>query len=111
MSTCPIHTRFFDDLCPECRKEYNELKGLEQENLMAQTNGSDNHGLNIEYSIGIKNRNYKEFTEERAKKLYAELLVQYLKKSCKEEEAAEKARAIIRKQCKLRGMTSWSWTS
>ena len=78
---------------------------------MTQTNGSDNHGLNIEYRIGIKNRNYKEFTEERAKKLYAELLVQYLKKSCKEEEAAEKARAIIRKQCKLRGMTSWSWTS
>lgn len=111
MSTCSIHTRFFDDLCPECRKEYNELKGLEQENLKTRTNGSDNRGLDIEYRIGIKNRNYKEFTEERAKKLYAELLVQYLKKSCKEEEAAEKARAIIRKQCKLRGMTSWPWTS
>ena len=53
MSTCPIHTRFFDDLCPECRKEYNELKGLEQENLMTQTNGSDNHGSDIEYRIGI----------------------------------------------------------
>jgi hypothetical protein len=111
MSTCPIHARFFDDLCPGCRKEYNELKGLERKNLMAQTNGSNDYGLGIEYRVGNRNRNYKEFSEERAKKLYAELLVQFLKKSCNEEEAAEKARAIIRKQCRLRGMTSWSWTS
>jgi hypothetical protein len=111
MSRCPIHTRFFDDLCPECRKEYNELKGLEKKDLMTQTNASGEYGLDIECRDGIKNRNYKEFSEERAKKLYAELLVQYLKKkSCKEEEAAERARAIIRKQCRLRGMTSWSWT-
>ena len=111
MSTCPIHTRFFDDLCPQCRKEYKELKGLEEDNLMTQTIGSDKYGLDIEYRDEFKNRNYKEFTEERAKKLYAELLVQYLKKSCNEEEAAERARSIIRKQCRLRGMTSWSWTS
>jgi hypothetical protein len=111
MSICPIHTRFFDDLCPECRKEYKELKGLEEDNLMTQTIGSDLNGLDIEYRDEIKNRNYKEFTEERAKKLYAELMVQYLKKSCNEEEAAERSRAIIRKQCRLRGMTSWSWTS
>lgn len=110
MSTCPIHTRFFDDLCPECRKEYKELKGLEKNNLMTQTIGSDTYGMDFEYRDEIKNRNYKEFTEERAKKLYAELLVQYLKKSCNEEEAAERARAIIRKQCGLRGLTSWSWT-
>jgi hypothetical protein len=111
MSTCPIHTRFFDDLCPECRKEYKELKGFEENNHMTQTIGSDTYGLDTEYSDEIKNRNYKEFTEVRAKKLYAELLVQYLKKSCNEEEAAERARAIIRKQCRLRGMISWSWTS
>jgi hypothetical protein len=111
MSTCPIHTRFFDDLCPECRKEYKELKGLEMNNLMSQTIGSDTCGFDTEYRDETKNRNYKEFTEVRAKKLYAELLVQYLKKSCNEEEAAERARAIIRKQCRLRGMTSWSWTS
>jgi hypothetical protein len=111
MSTCPIHTRFFDDLCPECRKEYKELKGLEENNHMIQTIGSDTYGLDTEYRDEIKNRNYKEFTEVRAKKLYAELLVQYLKKSCNEEEAAERARAIIRKQCRLRGMISWSWTS
>src|SRR5262245_42139284 len=111
MSTCPIHTRFFDDLCPQCRKEYKELKGLEEDNLTTQNIGSDTYGLDIEYRDEFKNRYYKEFTEERAKKLYAELLVQYLKKSCNEEEAAERARAIIRKQCRLRGMTSWSWTS
>jgi hypothetical protein len=78
---------------------------------MAQTIGSDTYGLDTEYMDEIKNRNYKEFTEVRAKKLYAELLVQYLKKSCDEEEAAERARAIIRKQCRLRGMISWSWAS
>jgi hypothetical protein len=111
MSICPIHTRFFDDLCPQCRKEYKELKGLGENNLMTQTIGSDTYGLDIEYRDELKNRNYKEFTEERAKKLYAELLVQYLKKSCNEKEAAERARAIIRKQCRLRGMTSWSWAS
>jgi hypothetical protein len=111
MSTCPIHTRFFDDLCPECRKEYYELKGLDKENLMTEDNGLDDNGLDIEEGDGNKDRNYKEFSEERAKKLYAELLVQYLKKSCNEEEAAEKSRAIIRKQCRLRGMTIWLWTS
>jgi hypothetical protein len=78
---------------------------------MTQNIGSDTYGLDIEHRDEFKDRSYKEFTEERAKKLYAELLVQYLKKSCNEEEAAERARAIIRKQCRLRGMTSWSWTS
>jgi class 3 adenylate cyclase len=42
---------------------------------------------------------YKEFSEERAKKLYEELLVQYLKNSHNEIEAAETAKRIIRKQC------------
>jgi hypothetical protein len=111
MSTCSIHTRFFDDLCPECRKEYNELKGLDEENLRTEANVLDDNGLDIEDRGRNKDRNYKEFTEERAKKLYAVLLVQYLKKSCKEEVAAEKARAIIRKQCRLRGMTIWSWAN
>jgi hypothetical protein len=73
MSTCPIHTRFFDDLCPECRKEYYELKGLDKENLMTEANGLDDNGLDIEEGDGNKDRNYKEFSEERAKKLYAEL--------------------------------------
>jgi len=99
MTTCSIHTEFFDDLCPECKAEYNELKG--------------NFGHSVErsetYRAKNRNRGYKEFTEERAKKLYAELLVQYIKKSNPEKEAAGKARAIIRKQCRLRGIPFWSW--
>jgi len=52
---------------------------------------------------------YKHFTEERAKKLYEELLVQFLRKGFNEIEASEKAKSIIRKQCSLRGMSLWSW--
>ena len=52
---------------------------------------------------------YKEFSEERAKKLYEELLVQYLKKGCNEIEAAERAKRIIRKQCSMRGISLWNW--
>jgi hypothetical protein len=29
MNTCGIHTKFFDDACTECKKEYAELKGIE----------------------------------------------------------------------------------
>lgn len=32
MTTCCIHTKFFDDTCTECRKEYAELKGLHEIN-------------------------------------------------------------------------------
>jgi len=54
-------------------------------------------------------RKYKEFTEERAKKLYEELLLQYLKSGVAETEAAAKAKAIIKKQCSIRGLAFWSW--
>jgi Zn-finger nucleic acid-binding protein len=109
MTTCSIHTKFFDDLCPECRREYGELKGLNEENSKSQINNPDNYDINDNDRLQSKDRKYKEFSEERAKKLYGELLVQYLKKSCNEEEAAEKARAIIRKQCRLRDIPFWSW--
>jgi hypothetical protein len=108
MTTCPSHTAFFDDMCPKCKKEYSELKGVGEENFGIQTIVSDNVGKDTDRN---KRRSYKAFTEERAKKLYGELLMQYLTKSCKEEEAARKARAIIRKQCRLRGMPFWSWTT
>jgi hypothetical protein len=111
MTTCPIHTKFFDDLCPECKKEYGELKGFNEENFRTQTTVSDHVGIDDYDSNRNKDRRYKEFTEERAKKLYGELLLQYLKKSCKEEEAAKTARAIIRKQCRLRGVPFWAWTT
>jgi hypothetical protein len=111
MTTCPSHTEFFDDMCPQCKKEYSALKGVSEENFGIQTSVSDNVDKDNYDSDRNKKRGYKEFTEERAKKLYGELLVQYLTKSCKEEEAARKARAIIRKQCRLRGVPFWSWTT
>ena len=104
MTSCSIHTEFFDDLCPECKEEYCELMGNVRGTSRKQDVAStDECKFNLDY-----NRSYKEFTEERAKKLYGEL-IQYLKKSYKEEEAAELARAIIRKQCSLRGIPFWSW--
>nr|AFK24831.1 hypothetical protein Josef01_02j05_42 [uncultured archaeon] len=54
-------------------------------------------------------KKYKEFTEERAKKLYGELMLQYLKGGTSEVEADRKAKAIIRKQCSIRGMPFWPW--
>ena len=60
--------------------------------------------------VGVtSNKKYKEFTEERAKKLYEELLLQYLKSGASEVEADQKAKAIIKKQCNLRKMPFWSW--
>jgi hypothetical protein len=69
-------------------------------------NESDQDNKTTAYSNTEK---YKEFTEERAKKLYEELLVQYLKKNCNEIEASERAKKILRKQCSMRGMSSWDW--
>jgi hypothetical protein len=56
-----------------------------------------------------EDKKYKEFTEERAKKLYEELMLQYLKNGSSEVQADRKARAIIRKQCSIRGMPVWHW--
>ena len=105
MTSCSIHTEFFDDLCPECKEEYCELKGIVRGTSRKQDIASTDE---CKFKLD-KNRSYKEFTEDRAKKLYGELFIQYLKKSYKEEEAAELARAIIRKQCSLRGIPFWSW--
>jgi len=69
---------------------------------------SDKNGSSSIHNNPIVLKKYKEFTEVRAKKLYEELIIQYLKSS-NEAEAAEKARSIIRKQCKIRGMPYWSW--
>ena len=60
--------------------------------------------------VGVtSNKKYKEFTEERAKKLYEEVLLQYLRSGASEVEADQKAKAIIKKQCNLRRMPFWSW--
>ena len=54
-------------------------------------------------------RKYKDLTEERAKKLYEELLLQYLKTGLPEIEADQRAKAIVRKQCAIRGIAFWAW--
>jgi hypothetical protein len=56
-----------------------------------------------------QDKKYKEFTEKRAKKLYEELMLQYLKSGTNEVDADRKAKAIIRKQCSIRGMPFWPW--
>ena len=56
-----------------------------------------------------EDKKYKEFTEERAKKLYEDLMLQYLKSGSSEIDADRKAKAIIRKQCSIRGMPVWPW--
>src|ERR671924_2377648 len=94
MTTCSSHAEFFDNMCPKCQREYSELKGVGEENFGIQTIVSDNVDTDNYDSDRNKKRSYKEFTED----LYGEVLMQYLTKSYKEEEAARKARAIIRKQ-------------
>jgi hypothetical protein len=37
------------------------------------------------------------------------LVLQYLKSSSNEIEAVEKAKGIIRKQCRIRDIPFWSW--
>jgi hypothetical protein len=54
-------------------------------------------------------KKYKEFTEERAKRLYEELMLQYLETGINEIEADKKAKAIIKKQCSIRRMPLWPW--
>ncbi len=102
MTRCTIHADFFDHRCSECKKEYNEMKGI-SDNVISGKIGSS-----VIHNNPIPHKKYKEFTELRAKKLYEELIIQYLKVS-NEAEAAEKARSIIRKQCKIRGMPYWPW--
>jgi hypothetical protein len=53
---------------------------------------------------------YKELTEERAKKLYEEVMLQYLKSGAADAaEAASRARAVVRKQCDVRNIPYWPW--
>jgi hypothetical protein len=101
MSKCTVHSDFFDNNCAECKREYADLKGHDDFSQMPKKEGRQ--------TPEIKFSNYKEFTEERAKKLYEDLILQYLGKEIGELEAAERARAIIRKQCTMRGIKVWPW--
>lgn len=103
LSRCNIHKNFFDENCDDCKLEYSELKGLNQ------PNAEDDHGREKITNKSSK-KPYKELSEERAKKLYEELLIQFLRtKSIDEIEAARRARKIIRKQCAIRGIEVWNW--
>jgi hypothetical protein len=111
MNSCHIHTKFFDDDCTECKKEYTELKGLDRTNMNDyKSNDNSNNSNNSNKKHQQLDKEYRDFTEERAKRLYTDLLLQFLKNSkYSEVEASEKARSIIRKQCRLRNMQFWPW--
>lgn len=103
MPHCNIHKDFFDEGCHDCRLEYAELKGINQ------SEAQDEKAEKI-INESKNNKQYKEFSEERAKKLYEELLIQFLRtKSIDEIEAARRSRQIIRKQCAIRGIEVWNW--
>jgi hypothetical protein len=104
MISCSVHTLFFEDHCIECKKEYREMKGIVEEPNSANKRDQNNNATTYPNV-----QKYKEFTEERAKKLYEELLMQYLKKGSDEIESSERAKNIIRKQCGMRGMSLWDW--
>lgn len=71
----------------------------------------ENHDKTIIKNEKVKElKSYKEFNEERAKKLYEDIFLQYLKKgNMSEEESINRSKTIIRKQCQMRGIEPWSW--
>jgi len=97
MVRCNIHKDYFDDQCTECKKEYKEMKGISDKPI------DKSSSLKM-----VPQKKYKEFTEARAKRLYEELMVQYLK-NFTENDASERARNIIKEQCRIRGIPYWSW--
>ena len=101
MSKCTVHSDFFDDSCTDCKREYEDLKG--HYDLFQQSKKENRRTSKVKFS------NYKQFSEDRAKKLYEDLILQYLGKEIGELEAAERARAIIRKQCTMRRIKVWPW--
>lgn len=103
MCPCNIHKTFFDQDCHDCKLEYAELKGFNQPDDNGQEQAKTSNKSKTK-------REFKEFSEQRAKKLYEELLIQFLRtKSMDEYEAASRARQIIRKQCAIRGIEVWDW--
>ena len=105
VTRCNIHENFFDWNCNDCKEEYRVLKGANAKDEKSQI--KDMYDNN---KADKRNSDYKEFTEERAKKLYEEVFLQYLKKgNMNEEEAIERSKSIIRKQCSLRNIKPWSW--
>ncbi len=87
--SCKVHRDFFEESCEDCRQEYLDMKGV-GENPVVDT----------------AERKYKALTEERAKKLYEELMLQYLKTGLPEMEADRKAKAIVRNNVRFAGSHS-----
>ena len=105
MTKCNIHEFFFDWNCNDCKEEYKNLKGTNKIEEESQEEGEPIKAKKIK-----KENDYKEFTEERAKKLYEEIFLQYLKKgNISEAESIERSKKIIRKQCLMRNIEPWSW--
>ncbi len=71
----------------------------------------ENHDKTIIKNEKVKElKSYKEFNEERAKKLYEDIFLQYLKKgNMSEEESINRSKTIIKRQCEMRGIKPWSW--
>ena len=104
MNKCNAHGFFFDWSCKNCKEEYKDLKGTNT----LQTEFHDK--INREKKENEKITRYKEFNEERAKKLFEEIFLQYLKKgNMSEEESIKRSKTIIKKQCEIRGIKPWSW--
>lgn len=103
---CELHKDFFDESCDACKQEYLGMKGVGDEKEGAD---DDNVVVGVPPAGEKAEKKYKELTEERAKKLYEELLLQFLKSGVAEVEADRKAKAIVRKQCSIRGIDFWPW--
>jgi hypothetical protein len=105
VTKCNLHEFFFDWNCNDCKEEYKNLKGTNKIEEESQGEVEPIKAKKIK-----KENDYKEFTEERAKKLYEEIFLQYLKKgNISEAESIERSKKIIRKQCLMRNIEPWSW--
>ena len=106
MAKCNVHNFFFDWNCGICKEEYKELKQLDTISIEKEKEKEKEKEINQKEI----EKNYKEFNEERAKKLYEEVFLQYLKKgNISEEESIIRSKNIIKKQCEMRGIKPWSW--
>ena len=84
---------FFEENCEACRNEYLEMMGV-----------GENPG-----TLSQGQHKYKELSEGRAKKLYEEIMLQYIKHGMTAVEADARAKSILRKQCAIRGIKPWTW--
>jgi len=63
MTGCTIHADFFDHRCSECKKEYNEMKGIPDKPI------SDKNGSSSIHNNPIVLKKYKEIHRGTRKKI------------------------------------------